>query len=224
MSDMNPTDPMNHKSQGTSDASNRPASPTGDVPLYTTGDYYAPSGSSPYAPMGGNGWDGRSRRGRAEWDDAYEGWRKAESGTVMRKDGPNGGALVFATVLVFLGALVAITSFTPVISLIPRIAANPRTVVAVACAVLGALLIMVALAWSTASIVHTALRASRSDGANRAFDGAPVDGGKRDSHGNAGAGEADAADETPDVGKSHERGDANPDGGAHADHAAGSTS
>lgn len=95
---------------------------------------------------------------------------------VMRKRGPSGATIVFAVFMLLVGGVsLAMGLYFPLTSF-TWFTMDPRIAIAMGCAALGGLLIVVAIVWSLATIIHS----HKQDKADRAQAAQSADTGMRD--------------------------------------------
>lgn len=94
---------------------------------------------------------------------------------VMRKRGPSGATIVFAVFMLLVGGVsLAMGLYFPLTSF-TWFTMDPRVAIAMGCAALGGLLIVVAIVWSLATIVHS----HKQDRADRAQAAQSADAGMK---------------------------------------------
>ena len=94
---------------------------------------------------------------------------------VMRKRGPSGATIVFAVFMLLVGGVsLAMGLYFPLTSF-NWFTMDPRVAIAMGCAALGGLLIVVAIVWSLATIIHS----HKQDRADRAQAAQSADAGMK---------------------------------------------
>ena len=94
---------------------------------------------------------------------------------VMRKRGPSGATIVFAVFMLLVGGVsLAMGLYFPLTSF-NWFTMDPRVAIAMGCAALGGLLIVVAIVWSLATLIHS----HKQDRADRAQTAQSADAGMK---------------------------------------------